>query len=669
MLNSVKLHKTPIPVKEFTLKKVDKEFGIFDRQDNEVKDFPVPTGLCLIFGMPGSGKTTFLNLLANKSLAQGMLGISISFYGKEVINTPNTLVLDLKVLTETELKLDQLLNDDTSPQTLNTHVVFDLYNLIDKPLLLEMGIKLVTQYIDKFTQYYKDTPIFLHIDELAIVTREIGDDKSLYQLIFAGLSKDISVILALQDVRDLTQNNNSKEILLLCDNYFFFKHTVVSSSIGLFNSLSKEIESLRVTKESCEFIYFTPPTQDIYVDPENTLRLVDIKEKPEKGALILGIDSKTQKRIDLSSSFMRKHTIIVTSSQQENKENFIHPQLANFNGSIVHTEFEKGLVNSSWELATSEYHQNAWLYHFGNSKISHPFNWIPLCKDNPGLCYQLAQALILSTESANASSTFLTESATGLLSALFAHVSSLEDATAITAFDLFNSSNCGELITKLLNSHNPMAGKFIRAYAPLNGRVQQAIFSLIKQKLMFVENPQVRNILSGSVEAPDFRQLKKEKIAVSWVVPELEAHLIKPLTSLFFTMLLHQLQQSNGDIPICILLDEMANIGYIPNLDVRFTTLRSSNIGLVLGLKRLEQLRDIYGQQKAEVILNNSSSKLLLTNCSTALEDSLKTIPNLAIKPKSLKQILAKDNSQLVLLISDNPPILASRYSLNSSSF
>ena len=69
---------------------------------------------------------------------------------------------------------------------------------------------------------------------------------------------------------------------------------------------------------------------------------------------------------------------------------------------------------------------------------------------------------------------------------------------------------------------------------------------------------------------------------------------------------------SHCEIPIMCILDEMANIGRIPDLDVKIATLRSRWINLVPILQSLSQMDSVYGKEKSATIKSNCDTFVYL---------------------------------------------------------
>ena len=101
-----------------------------------------------------------------------------------------------------------------------------------------------------------------------------------------------------------------------------------------------------------------------------------------------------------------------------------------------------------------------------------------------------------------------------------------------------------------------------------------------------------------------------------WCLPEKDAPRLRPLTSLFFTLLLEQLngeEQRVGGIPVLLFLDEFGAIGAIPEFATTIALARGRGLGLWLGVQSLSQLENLYGHSAAKIILTNCAAKIALS--------------------------------------------------------
>lgn len=104
----------------------------------------------------------------------------------------------------------------------------------------------------------------------------------------------------------------------------------------------------------------------------------------------------------------------------------------------------------------------------------------------------------------------------------------------------------------------------------------------------------------------NFKELRKNKIALYIVYPVEKSSDLAPLTSIFFNQLFNFCKKYNTerDYPVFCLFDEFANVGSIPQLNTHVSILRSYRIGLICCLQDKNQLKTLYGNH-AETIFNN----------------------------------------------------------------
>jgi type IV secretory pathway TraG/TraD family ATPase VirD4 len=96
------------------------------------------------------------------------------------------------------------------------------------------------------------------------------------------------------------------------------------------------------------------------------------------------------------------------------------------------------------------------------------------------------------------------------------------------------------------------------------------------------------------------------------------------LISLFWTVLLHQLINSSGPVPVTLLLDEFANTGKIPNLHA---VARGRDNAIWLGLQSLCQLDAVYGKETTRTIRDNSTTNLALAGLDHVSAEEISRAP------------------------------------------
>jgi type IV secretion system protein VirD4 len=105
--------------------------------------------------------------------------------------------------------------------------------------------------------------------------------------------------------------------------------------------------------------------------------------------------------------------------------------------------------------------------------------------------------------------------------------------------------------------------------------------------------------------------------AVYWCLREQDIARLRPLTSLFFTVLLEQIAgeevpEDETAVPITMMLDEFANIGKIPDFETTISLARGRGVALWLGVQSLSQFKQTYGEHAAQTIMSNCATKVAL---------------------------------------------------------
>lgn len=109
----------------------------------------------------------------------------------------------------------------------------------------------------------------------------------------------------------------------------------------------------------------------------------------------------------------------------------------------------------------------------------------------------------------------------------------------------------------------------------------------------------------------------KRPVVLFISVDEMKSNYAAPLMAVIYQQLLQRVQDTANGRPVLFFLDEFANLGIIPIIDTVAATARSRDIGLAIGLQGVEQLRQKYGDAKADNLLNNLKTKIFLSGLST----------------------------------------------------
>jgi type IV secretion system protein VirD4 len=325
----------------------------------------------------------------------------------------------------------------------------------------------------------------------------------------------------------------------------------------------------------------------------------------QAGAFLLSrTDFKKKKySVELSRDETAQHVLILGPTGTGKSRCFFLPNLRHTSRQSFICTDPKGEL---YEL-TSGFHNSK---RFAPRDPDHSlcFNWIPLCQ-SAHLTNLLARAIVVAKGESRES--FWDDAETNFLAALMAHAATFDAPTPAAMYDFLTSFEQEDLIEQLLNSKSKIARQFIRLFQQASDNVRGNTALGLGSKLSWLMDSDVRRFTSSTKSIYDFSQLRNTPVGIYWVLSETDVAVLKPLTSLFFTLMLWSIKQKNG-LPITLYLDEMANVGRIPELEVEITVLRGRNISIVAGLQSFAQLSKVYGHDSENIFRDNFLTKIFL---------------------------------------------------------
>jgi type IV secretion system protein VirD4 len=333
----------------------------------------------------------------------------------------------------------------------------------------------------------------------------------------------------------------------------------------------------------------------------------------EPGSFILApIDPQgNHGEVSLPRSLSGMHGLILGGTGTGKSRGYFMPNCAKVrNTSIVVTDPKSEL----WKY-TSGFHKKALRFAPSEPDSSQCFNWIPLCTD--ARMAELCARAIMTAGSTQNTDQFWIDSETAFLSAIFAHTAVTKYPTPLTAYRLFTRKKPDELLQILLNSPSYVAREQAIIFEQTDARIKGAIVPAVASRMQFMRDPNIQLTTSAQLEAPHFGQLRHTPTAVYWCLREQDIARLRPLTSIFFTVLLEQIAseaipENSTGIPINLMLDEFANIGKIPDFETTISLARGRDVALWLGIQSLSQLNQTYGNHAAQTIISNCATKIAL---------------------------------------------------------
>ncbi len=315
------------------------------------------------------------------------------------------------------------------------------------------------------------------------------------------------------------------------------------------------------------------------------------------------------KSMTMPRQLAERHIIIAGGSGSGKTRSYFLPNIAWSRGSSF---LAIDMKSELWKL-TSAMHPRSIRFAPTDADHSTGFNPIPLCSD-PRMSELLARAIVESGNTANTDQ-FWIDSETAFLSSLFSHTATLSEPTLFSAYKLFTRQKPGVLLNQLLNSPSEAAQEQAVIFDQTDPRIRGSIVPALAAKMQFMRDENVQRFTSSTHTAPDFSKMRRLPTAIYYCVHEQDAARLRPLTSLFITLLLDQL--TNGEtegVPITLYLDEFVNFcGRVANFETTVSVARGRGVSIIMAVQSLfGQLDAKYSKDVAKVIRDNAATKIIL---------------------------------------------------------
>lgn len=234
------------------------------------------------------------------------------------------------------------------------------------------------------------------------------------------------------------------------------------------------------------------------------------------------------------------------------------------------------------------------------------------------------------SEGANDGDKFFENNAAKLLAALIGFSKQVykEEASLPIVYDILVNDINDEETAPYLFENNGVTGtaeKLFKGFCMNTDRTRSSILSTLDQAIMLFALREVENMTK--VSTYDLKRIPQEKTAVFIWIP-VEDTTFSPIITTFWTVFFNTMyavsRENNGKLPnpTVALIDEMGNIGRIPDMDKKMTTMRSIKLYPFLVWHSLPQIHDKYGENKANAIIAACDTRILLAanDLSTAEE-------------------------------------------------
>lgn len=345
------------------------------------------------------------------------------------------------------------------------------------------------------------------------------------------------------------------------------------------------------------------------------------KEKDFKG--ITGADGLIiGKKFRLSEKKSFEHTVCVGPTGSGKSVSFFIPNLISLpnHASVVVSDPKGELFEKTAQHALDQGKKVLVFSPFKNETMK--YNPLTLCRDVSEV-RELAQVLLAngnasieSITGTKAGGSEWTNMATPLLSAFLLLVKRLDppNNTIAKALELIIENDLDTLKMLVEDTDEDVEKQFnIFLQSSESEKTASSIKTVLATGLQMFTDPLIQNITSLNEINP--KMLRKEPTHLYVCVPEHKSSFMAPLMSPFYSQLLNHLIEDGSGSPVYFLLDEFANIGLIPNIDVIAATCRSRNMSLSLGIQSVNQLKQRYNEASIS-LLDNLKTKFFFPGLS-----------------------------------------------------
>lgn len=161
-------------------------------------------------------------------------------------------------------------------------------------------------------------------------------------------------------------------------------------------------------------------------------------------------------------------------------------------------------------------------------------------------------------------------------------------------------------------------GDFLKfqAYQNYSDKMRNSILGTASIALSSLSDTRIQE-LTASNSLGNLKALRSQRTVLYMVIPESNVAHIKFLLSLFVKDLIDVLmvKPKKQEHSVYLYLDEFANL-YLPDVVPVFTTIRKYRVSIIIAIQSIMQLREIYGANQAQTLLDNCLSKIVLSGLS-----------------------------------------------------
>jgi type IV secretory pathway TraG/TraD family ATPase VirD4 len=322
--------------------------------------------------------------------------------------------------------------------------------------------------------------------------------------------------------------------------------------------------------------------------------------------------------IALTAWRLREHVMAVAPSGQGKTTNVIYPNLLQEHG-------DRGVLSNDpkgeqYDRCLGALSRHMTVGAFAPCRLDISLHYNPLAHITSMTdAENFAQCWVENTSRSGANQTsFYDDTSRLLITAMVIHLREEEPGAPLARLgDLLGATTIDQIRQVLQNSKSKdaraLGATFMGNVAANPARAADVVVGMAT-RFMMLRNPALRELTATDQQHPernlDFIRLVTDPQALFLIIPPDDIKRLKPISACLLMQLMHHLMRIRIRRDFVLYLDELCNIGRIPNYAQYISLVRSMGISIIQCIQDFGQLRREYGIDDADSIIENSNTKI-----------------------------------------------------------
>ena len=349
---------------------------------------------------------------------------------------------------------------------------------------------------------------------------------------------------------------------------------------------------------------------------------------------IMGNDGFTiSKKIRLSGKASYEHCLVIGPTGSGKSSAFFIPNLLDLDGehSAVVIDPKGEMCDKTRPYLESIGYRIVKIVPLDKTKNEYKYNPLWLTEDDQKI-HEIAQIILINggksievaTGSGMSSSEWINMSVP-LFSAALAYVKYFGVTKSIPeAIDIILRDNLQQMEEKFRQNKFAYRQFLIFKSSAESEKTLASIKSVLTTNVQIFLEDKIEDFVTPEIEFDEYGDAQidessmfnptmlREKPTVLFIcVPENQANYMMPITSVLYFQILNMNISHPDGCPILCFFDEFPNAGSVLGIDTIISTCRSRRIGVSICTQGIEQLKQVYGENIMNTLLNNLKTKLV----------------------------------------------------------